>query len=245
MYKEYSLFDLLLIKEENENRPILLFQTDSVQFVFRALTPIEYIKIKTLSSDTETINDTICQVCLIEPNDYDFSMSPFAGVNDLAAKEIIKFSMLDKFYKPLEYLEKQRSEIERNFLTRCILFIKANFPEYSYDEIKEWDYYKIIEYASMSEFISDMKGIDKKIEYDIEELKKSNDKVVNPTDKELIEYGVDPMLYNADKYEFNQEKSIIDRPIIIGSSWDNNDIINENANLIQNIRRKNKEKGVK
>lgn len=234
---QLSLFEMLLLKEEYDNESLLIFQTKELQFIFKPLTPIDFIKAKTLVATDEELNDTICQLCVVKPSDFDFSISPFGGISEFAAKEIIKFSKLDSFKKPLQALESYREEIESDFLTKCILFVKANFQEYTYEEIKEWPYEKIMKHTALAEYISTIRGINFKLEFDLEEIEKIKPKRLSPN--ELIKHGIDPILYNEDLYK--KEQSVIDKPFIIGIDWDEDEIIEKNLENIYKARKYNKE----
>lgn len=215
-----SVYDIMLIKENNRNESIIYFNYGKHDLVFRMLTPKEYTQIKLMTSTKEELNDAICQLTLLYPEDFDFSESPIAGMSDKAAAGIVDKSLIFNDIGVIDSFEKSKDKLTK-FLPQCMLFIKAAFPEYSMMEIEEWHYEKLMDMTAKAEFVLKIKGSNYEISYNKENLEQE---IEPKTDRELTADGVDPMFYNADKITLKQP--FINYPVIAGNSWDNEEMMN-------------------
>lgn len=218
-----NVYDLMLLKESVNNEKIIYIQFNKNEYVFRTITPKEYTQVKNLTSTNEELSDSICQVALIYPNDFNFSESNVAGLSDSMCINIIEESMLFDDIKVIDKFEESKDKLN-SFLVQCTLFIKAAFPEYSLIEIEEWGYEKLMDMTAKAEFVLKIRGSDYKIEYNRDDLNnESSDTRIS--DKELIQNGIDPMLYNSN--EIQLRKPLIDYPVILGNSWDREELIKD------------------
>lgn len=221
-----TLYDLLLLKEQQHGENLIYVKFNKHDFVFKHISADEYTQCKLLTNDTYTFNDAICQLALIYPEDLSFSEIKLAGVADYIAEQIIDKSLIFKDEKLVELLEQNR-ENNKTFLRECKLLIKAAFPEYSLEEINNWPYIKLMDMTAAGERILQLRGAVNtngepyEINYEIDEEKiKEKDKV--PTDKELIEQHIDPMIYKANSIQL--KKPLIDEPFIMGPDWNNEEL---------------------
>lgn len=227
-----SVYDIMLLKESNNNESIIHLNYGKHDFVFRILSPKEYAQVKIMTSTKEELNDAICQLTLLHPADFDFSESPVAGISDNAAKHIVEKSLIFNDIGVIESFEKSKERLTK-FLPQCMLFIKAAFPEYTMSEIEEWNYEKLMDMTAKAEFVLKIKGSNYEINYDKESLSE----VAEPkSDREITEEGLDPMFYNADKIVLKQP--FINYPVIAGNSWDNEEMMNSVREQI--LRRQNR-----
>ena len=210
-----SLQDALLVKEQYSNLRILYFKFKNLDFLFRPITPREYTQAKVLTQTKEEFNDLVCQICLLSPSsdDYDFNDCGYGCIADNIAEEIIAFSLIEDSIKLFDFFEYSRENTTK-FISQCCLFIKAAFPEHSMEEIEGWDYYKIMDMTAKAEFILKIKGIEYKLEYNLDDLGATPEPL---TENELLRNGIDPMFYN----NYNTSKEFIEYPVILGSDWRN------------------------
>lgn len=227
-----SVYDIMLIKENNNNDSILYFNYGKHDLVFRMLSPKEYTQIKLMTSTKEELNDAICQLTLLYPEDFDFSESPIAGMSDNASASIVEKSLIFNDIGVIESFEKSKERLTK-FLPQCMLFIKAAFPEYTMQEIEEWHYEKLMDMTAKAEFVLKIQGSNYEIGYDKEDLLAN---IEPKTDSELTLDGIDPMFYNADKIILKQP--FINYPVIAGNSWNDEEMINSVREQI--LRRQDK-----
>ena len=233
-----SVFDLLLIKENNNNEKIIYFQYEKKEFVFRLINAKEYTQAKMLTSSVEEFDDAICQLALLEPADYKFINSELGAFSDRMAQKIIELSCITDEKKVIEMLENSRKKLKL-FIEQGFLFVKAAFPEYSFEEIKEWNYEKLMDMIAKAEFVLQLRNRNPeegeiKLQYDIEDFEKQKEDNKNIPLLDLVENGIDPMNYYSDQIEL--KKPLIDKPIIIGSDWNKEEVLNGVRQQILNRR---------
>lgn len=221
-----DLYDLLLIKEQNNNHKLIYVQFEKRDYVFRMLSPKEYTQCKMLTTNKYELADAICQLTLIHPEDLSFSENPIGCISDRIADEIIHRSMIFRDLEVLVKFEEEQEKIDR-FIPQCILFVKAAFSEFSLEEIEGWSYEYLMQMTAKAERIlqlrgaKDVNGDPIKLNYSINE-EKLNEKPQEPTVQELREQGIDPMFYFSDKIVL--KKPLIDYPVILGSDWKNEEL---------------------
>lgn len=197
------------------------------EFLFRTLTRREY---KTIISYAEGYEkeDEICQIGCIypEPDKIDFSRFPMAGFVTKVAKVIEIASGFDDIKTVLnEYHEQSKiSNMELN----CMDLIKAFFPEYTYEEMDDWTWEKLIKTTVRAEAVAKMKGMDfhlvdqsDEVRADYEKISIRNKEFV----EQLLEQGIDPMLYFQDSLTNGHMKDPVDKPLIGGLHWKNPDVL--------------------
>lgn len=104
--------------------------------------------------------------------------------------------------------------------------IKAFIPEYTYEEMKDWTWQQLMETTARAERIAKLKGFDyhlndktKDMEEEYNQMNSNNPEFI----KNLYQHGIDPMFHF--KSELKLENDIIDFPLIIGTSYDNEVIL--------------------
>lgn len=223
-----SLYDILLIKEQHHNDKLIYIQFGRHDYIFRLLSPKEYTQCKLLTSNKEELNDAICQLTLIYPEDLSFAENPIGCISDEIANQIVDKSLILKDLEVLTRFEEEQDKLQK-FIPECIMFIKAALPEYSFDEIEGWSYEKLMTMTAKAERIlqirtGDMQRQVVKLGYEIDE-EKINAPVVEPTAQELIKQGIDPMFYYSNRIVL--KKPLIDTPIILGADWKNEELIKD------------------
>lgn len=189
-------------------------------FIFRTLTRKEYKYILQSSYNEYEKEDNICNTCCLYPEEYDFNYCGFAGLNTYVSQEIEKQSGLLDIQDVLEsYREfKNYTSLE----IQCMDLIKAFIPEYTYEEMEEWTWDKLIQMTVRAERIAELKGFDWHIQDQTEEYLEEMGKM-NSDNKEFLnklkENGIDPMYYFEDELKNIGQNEIIDFPLIGGVHW--------------------------
>lgn len=201
-------------------------------FIFRTLTREEYREIKSQFLQPYEHNEKICAQACIYPEGYDFSLAYIAGFPDVAAKEIEKASGFTDIHVILNsyYQERDVKTLEQ----QCMDLIKAFIPEYTYEQMESWTWHQLMKTAARAERVAKLKaaaaGVDN---YDLRlndktsEMEKEFD-AMNSDNPEFIqnlyEHGVDPMVHFKDELKLTTE--VVEMPLIIGKSYDNEEVLN-------------------
>ena len=195
------------------------------EFLFRTLNKKEYKYIKSQASDIYELNDLICIVSCVYPNDYDFEHCYIPGVIDKVAPLIEEESGFTEINNILKYYyqEKENTILEQ----QCMDMIKAFIPEYTYEEMQEWTWQKLMTVTARAEKIAKLKGFDYSLNDRTKEMEEEYEKM-NSNNKEFVDNlyknGIDPMVHYKDELKFT--KDIIDYPFIIGSNFNNEEVLN-------------------
>lgn len=221
-----SLYDLLLIKEQHNNEKLIYIKFNKHDYIFRLLSPKEYVQCKLLTSSEYEQSDAICQLTLVYPEEFSFATSPIGCISDEISKIIIDKSMIFRDVDVLIKFEENQEKLKR-FVPACINFVKAAFNEFSYDEIESWSYEKLMDMTAKAERVlqlraGDIDGKVIKLNYEIDE-EKLNNPPPEPTAEELLKQGIDPMMYYSK--DIVLKKPLVDDPFILGSDWRNEELM--------------------
>lgn len=237
---EQQVVDMNLLahyKDLYSGHKILYVRFLDNDFIFRSLTRKEYKYLLQSGLSQMDMEDSICNTACLYPEDYDFTVCGFAGLNEYVAniiKDISNFndirSILNEYYK---YKEMDNLEIQ------CMDLIKAFIPEYTYEEMEEWTWEKLMQVTVRAEKVAALKGFDWSLKDESEEYMQEMEK--NNSDnkefiKELESNGIDPMLYFQDEIKHTFKKEIVDFPLIGGTHWNDEVILGV---IREQIRKKN------
>jgi hypothetical protein len=206
-------------------------------FIFRTLTRKEYKYILKSNSTHMDIEDAVCNTCCLYPEEYEFESCGFAGLNEYVADLLIDLS---GFKNIQTILNEYRNVKEMNSLEmQCMDLIKAFIPEYTYEEMEEWTWDKLIHMTVRAEKIAELKGFDWHLQDQTEEYMQEMNKI-NSGNQEFIQElqnnGIDPMYYFSDELEQSFKHEILDFPLIGGAYWDDEVVLNV---IRKQIRKKN------
>ena len=206
-------------------------------FIFRTLTRKEYKYILQSEASRMDIEDAICNTTCIYPEDYDFDTCGFAGLNEYVGDLIIELSG----FKDIQYiLNEYRNAKEMNNLEiQCMDLIKAFIPEYTYEEMEEWTWEKLMKMTARAEKIAELKGFDWHLQDQSEEYLEEINKINSDNKgfiKELQDNGIDPMYYFSEELESNFKREILDFPLIGGIHWNDEVVLSV---IREQIREKN------
>lgn len=225
---EQQVVDMNLLahyKDLYSGHKILYVRFLDNDFIFRSLTRKEYKYLLQSGLSQMDMEDSICNTACLYPEDYDFTVCGFAGLNEYVAniiKDISDFSdirsILNEYYK---YKEMDNLEIQ------CMDLIKAFIPEYTYEEMEEWTWEKLMQVTVRAEKVAALRGFEWSLkdesEQYIEEMQN-----INSENKELLKEletnGIDPMFYFEDEIKHTFKKEVLDFPLIGGSHW-NDEVI--------------------
>ena len=220
---EQQVVDMNLLahyKDLYSGHKILYVRFLDNDFIFRSLTRKEYKYLLQSGLSQLDMEDSICNTACLYPEDYDFTTCGFAGLNEYVAniiKDISDFSdirsILNEYHK---YKEMDNLE------TQCMDLIKAFIPEYTYEEMEEWTWEKLMQITVRAEKVAALRGFEWSLkdesEQYIEEMQNINSENKEFL-KELETNGIDPMFYFADEIKHTFKKEVLDFPLIGGSHW--------------------------
>ena len=220
---EQQVVDMNLLahyKDLYSGHKILYVRFLDNDFIFRSLTRKEYKYLLQSGLSQMDMEDSICNTACLYPEDYDFTVCGFAGLNEYVAniiKDISDFSdirsILNEYhkYKEMDNLESQ-----------CMDLIKAFIPEYTYEEMEEWTWEKLMQITVRAEKVAALRGFEWSLkdesEQYIEEMQNINSENKEFL-KELETNGIDPMFYFEDEIKHTFKKEVLDFPLIGGSHW--------------------------
>ena len=220
---EQQVVDMNLLahyKDLYSGHKILYVRFLDNDFIFHSLTRKEYKYLLQSGLSQMDMEDSICNTACLYPEDYDFTVCGFAGLNEYVAniiKDISDFSdirsILNEYYK--------YKEID-NLETQCMDLIKAFIPEYTYEEMEEWTWEKLMQITVRAEKVAALRGFEWSLkdesEQYIEEMQN-----INSENKEFLKdletNGIDPMFYFEDEIKHTFKKEVLDFPLIGGSHW--------------------------
>ena len=225
---EQQVVDMNLLahyKDLYSGHKILYVRFLDNDFIFRSLTRKEYKYLLQSGLSQMDMEDSICNTACLYPEDYDFTVCGFAGLNEYVAniiKDISNFndirSILNEYHK---YKEMDNLE------TQCMDLIKAFIPEYTYEEMEEWTWEKLMQVTVRAEKVAALKGFDWSLKDESEQYIEDMQSI-NSDNKEFLQEletnGIDPMFYFEDEIKHTFKKEVLDFPLIGGSHW-NNEVI--------------------
>ena len=214
--------ELYIIKESAMEHDVIYLYICGKEFVFRTLGIKEYYDIKKCIDTQADFEDAVCQSTLLYPDEYSFS-DGLAGIPTIATEHIIKASGIEDIDIVMDRMNSTKHKMN-TFYNQCVNLVKSVFTEFAYNEILEWPWEKVIDYAVRAESILNIKGIPVKlIDQRADEVEEEVIKSKSEIGKELRLYGIDPILYHARDYI--NDKEIIEYPIISHMGWNKEDIV--------------------
>lgn len=207
-------------------------------FIFRTLTRKEYKYILQSSTSEYEVEDKICDTACIYPEEYEFETCGFAGLNEYVADVIQQLSGFKDIQTVLNEYRQIKANV--NLEIQCMDLIKAFIPEYTYEEMEEWTWEKLMFMTARAEKIAELKGFDWHIQDQTEEYMEEMSKI-NSDNKEFINElqnnGIDPMFYFSEELKSTFTHDIIEFPMISGAKW-NDEVI------LDAIRKQARKKGL-
>lgn len=250
---------LMSYKIANSPKNIIYISFKNKDYIFRSITNKEYEDIIKISENDYEKNELICQSSLIYPNplEYNFSECGLAGLPEYAAPIILDVSKVLNVESLQLKLNEERTYIN-NLYSQAFIAIKLSFPEITIEKYEEMDWNEVLKYVALSEKMIQYKQlINQGVPFDLnilyeneeqeelseEELKEiEEEKLLKQKEerdnllKELFENGIDAVEY------FNlplvAKGNVVEKPVIGGLHWNNEEVINEIGKKIITKRKK-------
>ncbi len=220
-----SISELQYYKELYDGHKIIYVRFSDTDFLFRTLTRKEYKHLSSSGLHTMDYEDTICNTCCLYPESYDFELCGFAGLNEYISQIIVDISGFSNIETILN--EYRQIKNTTNLEIQLMDLVKAFIPEYTYEEMEEWTWQKLVKAAVRAENVARLKGYDWHISDNAEEYKQDYSDIDSDNEEfiqSLNENGIDPMFYFAEELKPTFKRDILDFPLIGGSHW-NDEVI--------------------
>lgn len=144
-------FNALMAEFSKEHDVLHHVQIYGDDYIFRILGRREYKKILHNDSLTELdMEDEICKLCVLWPEDFDTDECPAAAPTELC-RQILENSFLDDITSTLRLLEYYKEEMT-DLENQMICIISEAFPHYSLEEIEEWNNLKFCKMFTRAEW---------------------------------------------------------------------------------------------
>lgn len=217
--------ELQYYKEEYNGHKIIYVRFSNTEFLFRTISVKEYELILRTYNDTFQQENAICNISCIYPDTYDFETCEYGVLPSVISGYIKKLSSVDEIDDI--FSEYDNAKQNYNLYQQCMDLIKAFIKDYTYEEMEEWTWEKLMQMTVRAENIAKFQGYD----YHIERYEESNKQrsIHNNKDcDELINNKTNPLIYFKDEIqkEINVNNNIVETPFIIGLNWNNKEILN-------------------
>jgi hypothetical protein len=213
-------------KEEYSGHKLIYVRFSNQDFVFRTLTVKEYEMILKMYSDQFKQETAICNIACIHPDAYEFSECEFGVLPSVIAGYLKKLSAFDN---PQDIFDEyDAAKASSNLYQQCMDLIKAFIKDYTYEEMEDWTWQKLIEMTVRAENIAKLQGYDYHIEKseDIDNINKLSIHNQESIDN-LIKQKINPLIFFKDEIqkEININNNIVNNPFIIGKLWNNKELL--------------------
>ena len=210
------------LKDSYNGHKILYVRFSNKEFIFRSLGLKEYKYLLNIySHDKFKLENAICNLSCVYPDSYDFSECEFGVLPTVIAGYITKISDFNNINDIFNEYDLALSN--NNLQQQCMDLIKAFIKDYTYEEMEEWTWEKLMQMTVRAERIAKYQGFD----YHIQKNENYNPEqsINNPEDiKILLNNKINPILYFKDQLEF-RNLNMVDEPFIIGNNWNNKEIL--------------------
>lgn len=214
-------------KEQYNGHKIIYVRFLNNDFLFRTLTVKEYEMLSKMYSNEFKLETAICNLSCLYPESYEFSECEFGVFPSVISGYIKKASAFDE---PEDiFIEYDNSKSNYNLYQQCMDLIKAFIKDYTYEEMEEWTWQKLMEMTVRAENIAKLQGFDYHLERaeNMEEISRKPS-IKNEDDvNKLLENRINPLIFFKDEIqkELDKNKEIISEPFIIGPRWNNKEIL--------------------
>lgn len=201
-------------------------------YIWRPISRKEYdIIMKSSAGNVSVRDEMVCQISVLYPH-VDFSVYK-AGIPTTLAPQVIEESGFGSVGKTYSYLSKTRQYILSNFTSQAEIVIASAFPQYKFEEIKEWSLEQLLDMVAKAEWkLNVLDGKNFVFKAAVQEEgetddtpKKTEEEELHELEQDIIETGGDPILYLGDVYAKKAKKPYTDFPFIMGSQWNNEEMI--------------------
>lgn len=154
--KQQASVDLKRLFEDFSEKydQVFMESVEDQVFIFRALGRKDFKDLV----ESKAVNDCakeeiVCETCTLYPENYDFENCDEAGLPTELCRLILDHSLLkssDQLQKAIHYF---RDKLNDDLDEQITCVIHEAFPEYSVEEIGNWDVVKTADYMTRAEYI--------------------------------------------------------------------------------------------
>lgn len=213
-------------KEEYSGHKVIYVRFSDEDFIFRSLTVKEYELILKLYSDNYKQETAICNMGCIYPEGYEFSECEFGVFPSVIAGYLKKLSAVDS---PSDIFDEyDRAKLSSNLYQQCMDLIKAFIGDYTYEEMEDWTWQKLMDMTVRAENIAKLQGYDYHIERNEEVIENTKPSIHNEKDvQNILNKKNNPLIFFKDEIEQDEKINniMVDTPFIIGVSWNNKELM--------------------
>lgn len=215
-------------KEEYSGHKLIYVRFSNEDFVFRTLTVKEYEMILKMYSDQFKQETAICNIACVHPDEYEFSECEFGVLPSVIAGYLKKLSAFDS---PQDIFDEYDvAKASSNLYQQCMDLIKAFIGDYTYEEMEDWTWQKLMDMTVRAENIANLQGYNYHIERS-EDMEQQTHKpsIHNEDDiQNALNRKINPLILFQDEIqkEVNTNNNMVDNPFIIGLAWNNKELLN-------------------
>lgn len=214
-------------KEEYSGHKVIYVRFSNEDFLFRTLTVKEYEMIIKMYSDQYKQETAVCNMACIYPEGYEFADCEFGVLPSVMYGYIKKLSCFDDINDIFD--EYEIAKHSSNLYQQCMDLIKAFIGDYTYEEMEDWTWQKLMDMTVRAENIANMQGY----EYHIEKADNIDQLQTKPTIhneehvQNVINQKINPLIFFKDELEKEElpNNTMIDTPFIIGLGWNNKELL--------------------
>ena len=220
--------NLQYYKEEYSGHKLIYVRFSNEDFVFRTLTVKEYEMILKMYSDQFKQETAICNIACVHPDAYEFSECEFSVLPSVIAGYLKKLSAFDS---PQDIFDEyDAAKASSNLYQQCMDLIKAFIGDYTYEEMEDWTWQKLMDMTVRAENIANLQGYNYHIERS-EDMEQQTHKpsIHNENDiQNTLNRKINPLILFQDEIqkEVNANNNMVDNPFIIGLAWNNKELLN-------------------
>ena len=235
----FSVYSTFIGREAYIWRPLTRFERESA-FISSA-------------GDRLLYEDLICNYAVLYPKDIDFSNYHLAGVPSVLAPQIIQETGFDSTDKFSSEIKLRKDNMLNNYVAQLETIIITAFPQYRFDEMRDWNIEQICDMASRAEFaIQKIHGqtgfgiadLNEQAEDEDAEHELTDDELLRQKEQELAEAGLDPIMILGPYYEERKQRPYLEVPFIMGNQFGDEvllDVIREQLRTRQAVNPKQKQ----
>lgn len=138
---------------KDQYQSVFVAEINDIWFVFRTLARSEFRKAMEYYEDDLDRAEYVCRLCVLDPQEFDYSSDDYAGIPETLAQMILKESGFvegsDKIKVLLAKYDKEMESFEHQIA--CV--IAEAFPRWSLEEIDAWSVEKTLWYFSRAKWI--------------------------------------------------------------------------------------------
>ena len=213
-------------KEEYSGHKVIYVRFSDEDFIFRSLTVKEYELILKLYSDNYKQETAICNMGCLYPEGYEFAECEFGVFPSVIAGYLKKLSAVDS---PSDIFDEyDKAKLSSNLYQQCMDLIKAFIGDYTYEEMEDWTWQKLMDMTVRAENIAKLQGYDYHIERNEEVIENIKPSIHNEKDvQNILNKKINPLIFFKDEIEQDEKINniMVDTPFIIGVSWNNKELM--------------------